>query len=53
MKVKSLKNIFNFIDPLLIYIAVIYGLSRVYQSVFEVGSVWQIFWEKILATLGR
>jgi len=52
MKVKNLIKIFNFIDPLFLYIVAIYGLSRIYQYVFDVNSVWQTFWDKTLEALG-
>lgn len=55
MKVKSVVKVFSyiFIDPLLIYIVAIYGLSRLYQYVFDVESVWQAFWERVQEVLGN
>lgn len=50
---KSFMKVFKFIDPLLIYILVVYGLSQVYQRIFEVESVWQTFWERIQKVLGK
>lgn len=55
MKVKSFAKVFSyiFIDPLLIYIVATYALSRLYQYVFEVESVWQTFWERLQGLLGN
>ena len=53
IKMKKLLKVFDFIDPLLIYIVVIYGLSQIYQWMYDVGSVWQTFWEKVLDLLGK
>lgn len=53
MKVKSLTKVLSFIDPLLIYIVVIYGASQVYQRVFDVESVWQTFWGSLQEALGN
>lgn len=50
---KKLLKVFKFIDPLLIYIVVIYGLSQIYQWLYDVESVWQTFWEKVLDLLGK
>lgn len=53
MKVKSFIKVFNHVDPLFIYIVVIYGISKVYQFVFDVESVWQTFWGRLQETLGN
>lgn len=50
---KNFKKVFKFIDPLLIYILVVYGLSQFYQWMFEVESVWQTIWERIQKVLGK
>lgn len=50
---KKLLKVLNFLDPLLIYVALIYGLSKVYESIFQVESVWQGFWDKLQALLGE
>lgn len=53
MKVKNLTKVFNYIDPLLIYIVLIYGISQVYQYIFDVESVWQTFWGRLQKALGN
>lgn len=53
MKVSNVKKIFNHIDPLFLYIIIAYGISRVYQFVYNEESVWQAFWDKIRLRLGN
>lgn len=50
---KNLFKVFRFIDPLFIYIVVIYCLSQIYQWLFGVESVWQAFWDEIQEILGK
>lgn len=53
MKVKSLKRVLSFIDPLFGYIVVVYGLSRAYQRFYDVESVWQTFWDRLQGFMGK
>lgn len=53
MKVSSVKKIFNHVDPLILYIIITYGISQVYQYVYNEKSVWQAFWDKIRLHLGN
>lgn len=53
MKVKKLIEVFNLIEPMFLYIVVVYGITQVYQFVFDVESVWQTFWDKLREILGR
>lgn len=47
------KNLLSCLDPLFYYIVAIYGLSRVYQYVYDIESVWQTSWEQIQEILGE
>jgi hypothetical protein len=40
-------KVFNFIDPALMYVSVIYGVTKVYEIVTGCGSVWQAFWDPL------
>lgn len=55
MKVNNFFKVFSyiFIDPLLLYIVLTYGLSKIYQYVFDVESVWQTFWDRLQEVLGE
>lgn len=53
MKVSSVKKIFNHVDPLILYIIIAYGISQVYQYVYNEKSVWQAFWDKLRLLLGN
>jgi DNA-binding MltR family transcriptional regulator len=50
---KNLIKASKFIDPLFIYIVLIYGLSQIYQWLFQEESIWQKFWERIQDFLGK
>jgi hypothetical protein len=52
-EMKNFLKVFKYIDPLFLYIVVIYGLSQIYQWLYDVESVWQTFWEKIMDLLGK
>jgi hypothetical protein len=52
-EMKNCLKVFKYIDPLFLYIVVIYGLSQIYQWLYDVESVWQTFWEKIQDLLGK
>ena len=46
-------KIFSFLDPIFLYYAIAYVLSKVYQKIFnESESVWQIIWNKFMDIFG-
>lgn len=53
MKVKNLLKVFNFIDPLFLYIVALYVLSSFYKIVYQTESVWQTAWDKIQDVFGK
>lgn len=52
-RMKGFLRIFNFVDPLLLYFVLIYGVCKVYQIIFETGSIWQILWDGLSDALGK
>jgi hypothetical protein len=53
MASKKFSKVLNFIDPLLIYVVVVYGLTKVCENIFAVESVWQVLWDKLQIVLGK
>lgn len=53
MKYKTVIKVFNYVDVWFLYIALIYGVSKVYQFMFDVESVWQTSWDNLQVQLGK
>lgn len=53
MKVKNLLKVFNFIDPLFLYIVALYVLSSAHKFFYQTESVWQTSWNRIQDVLGK
>lgn len=53
MKYKTVIKVFNYVDVWFLYIALIYGVSKVYQFMFAVESVWQTSWDNLQVQLGK
>lgn len=50
---KSIRRVFNHIDPLFMYIPLVYYVSKVYQwSHGDAISVWQTLWNEIQLIFG-
>lgn len=41
-----------YINPILFYYALIYGVSKCLEQLFSTGSVWQWMWNKIIDVFG-
>ncbi|CRK88576.1 CLUMA_CG002398, isoform A [Clunio marinus] len=50
---KKLLTCLNYFEPLFLYVALIYGIGRVYQFVFDANSVWQSSWDVLRGYLGN
>lgn len=53
MKVKNFLKVFNFIDPLFLYIVALYVLSSIYKFIYQTESVWQTAWNRIQDAFGK
>lgn len=53
MKVKNLLKVFNFIDPMFLYIVALYVLSSAHKFYYKTESFWQTSWNRIQDVLGK
>lgn len=52
-KMKQARRVFNYIDPLFMYIPLVFYLSKVYQWTTDDNiSVWQALWDRIQLIFG-
>lgn len=50
---EKFKEIFAYFNPMFLYYTLIYGASKIYQSIFNTESVWKILWNKFMDIFGE